>query len=195
MNRSAPLFRRLLTLPNMLTSFRFVAAPGLLIFAWQGHERAFMILLAVAFATDMLDGLAARLTGQVSDFGAMLDSLADLSTYLTIAVCSYWLWPEWVLRELFYAGLIVGSCVVPPMVGMVKFGKLTSYHTWLVKSAAVCVGASLFLMFLGGPAWPFRVAALVSLSAAIEEVAITLLLADTRSNVRSLWDVLRRRQS
>ncbi|MDD1641346.1 MAG: CDP-alcohol phosphatidyltransferase family protein, partial [Methylococcaceae bacterium] len=52
-----------LTLPNLLTGFRFVAAPGLLWLAWQGHEIAFMILLAIAFLTDLLDGLVARLTG------------------------------------------------------------------------------------------------------------------------------------
>lgn len=192
MSRSPSVFRQLSTLPNLLTCFRFVAAPGLLVFAWQGQERAFMILLAVAFASDMLDGLAARLTGQTSEFGAMLDSLADLSTYLTIAICSYWLWPEWVRREWFYVGSIVGSCLLPPLIGLIKFGRLTSYHTWLVKLAAVCVGASLFWMFLGGPVWPFQIAAIVALCAAAEEVAITLALAEPRSNVRSLWDVLKR---
>ena len=36
----------LLTLPNLLTGFRFVAAPGLLWLAWQGYGIAFMILLS-----------------------------------------------------------------------------------------------------------------------------------------------------
>ncbi|MFZ2313365.1 MAG: CDP-alcohol phosphatidyltransferase family protein, partial [Methylobacter sp.] len=72
-----------LTLPNLLTGFRFVAAPVLLWLAWHGHGIAFMILLAVAFLSDMLDGLAARLTGQVTQFGATLDSWADVINYLT----------------------------------------------------------------------------------------------------------------
>lgn len=181
-----------LTLPNLLTSFRFVAAPGLLVFAWYGHDYAFLGLLAVVFLSDALDGLAARLTGQVTELGAFLDSLADLLTYLTIAVCSYWLWPGMVMREWMSVGLIVGSCITPPVAGLIKFGALTSYHTWMVKLAAVSVAGSLFILFLGGPVLPFRVAALISLGAAIEEVLITVLLKTPETNVRSLCNVLRK---
>ena len=192
MNNASSHNRSIFTLPNLLTCFRFIAAPGLLTFAWYGHEYAFLGLLAVAFLSDALDGLAARLTGQVTEFGAFLDSLADLLTYLTIAICSYWLWPEVVMRELFSVVLIVGSCITPPAVGLLKFGCLTSYHTWLVKLAAASVAASLFILFMGGPVYPFHIAALISLAAASEEVVITLILNSPVSNVRSLWNVLKK---
>ena len=181
-----------LTLPNLLTGFRFVAAPGLLWLAWQGYGLAFMILLAIAFLTDLLDGLAARLTGQVSPFGATLDSWADVITYLTIAIGCWWLWPDVVRRELIFVGLMVASCLLPAFAGFSKFGRFTSYHTWGVKIAAASMGLSLYLMFLGGPAWPFRLAALICILAAIEEIALTLLLSEPESNVRSVWDVLKR---
>ncbi len=181
-----------LTLPNLLTGFRFVAAPGLLWLAWQGHGIAFMILLAFAFLTDLLDGLAARLTGQVSQFGATLDSWADVITYLTIAISCWWLWPDVVHRELLFVVLIVASCLLPAFAGFSKFGRFTSYHTWGVKIAAASMGLSLYIMFLGGPEWPFRVAAVICILAAIEEIALTLLLSEPESNVRSVWDVLRR---
>jgi cardiolipin synthase len=194
MNRPNHFFGAILTLPNLLTSFRFVAAPGLLAFAWFGHEHGFMGLLALVFLSDVLDGIAARLTGQVTEFGATLDSFADLLTYMTIAVCSFWLWPELVMRELSYVILIIGSCIAPPAVGMIKFGRLTSYHTWLVKLAAASVGGALFILFLSGLVWPLRIAAFVSLGAAFEEIIITLLLPEPESNVRSLWNVLKKRR-
>ncbi len=181
-----------LTLPNLLTGFRFVAAPGLLWLAWQGHGVAFMILLAIAFLTDLLDGLAARLTGQVSQFGATLDSWADVITYLTITIGCWWLWPDIVRRELIFVGLMVASCLLPAFAGFSKFGRFTSYHTWGVKIAAASMGLSLYVMFLGGPAWPFRLAAVICIFAAIEEIALTLLLSEPESNVRSVWDVLKR---
>jgi phosphatidylglycerophosphate synthase len=181
-----------LTLPNLLTGFRFVAAPGLLWLAWQNHGIAFMILLAIAFLTDLLDGLAARLTGQVSQFGATLDSWADVITYLTISLGCWWLWPDVVRRELIFVGLIVASCLLPAITGFSKFGRFTSYHTWGVKIAAASMGLSLYVMFLGGPAWPFRVAAVICILAAIEEIALTLLLSEPESNVRSVWDVVKR---
>ena len=181
-----------LTLPNLLTGFRFVAAPVLLWFAWHGQPTAFMMLLAVTFVTDLLDGMVARLTGQVTQFGASLDSWADVIIYLTIALCCWWLWPDVVIRERLYVGLIIASCLLPAIAGMYKFGGFTSYHTWMVKIAAAAMGMSLYVLFLGGPAWPFRVAAVICLLAAIEEIVITLLLLEPESNLRSVWDVLRR---
>ena len=180
------------TLPNLLTGFRFVAALGLLWLAWHGYGIAFMVLLALAFLTDLLDGLAARLTGQVSQFGATLDSWADVVTYLTTAIGCWWLWPEVVYRELIFVVLMVASCLLPAVVGFSKFGCFTSYHTWGVKIAAASMGLSLYVLFFGGPAWPFRMAAVICILAAIEEIALTLLLSESESNVRSIWDVLKR---
>jgi phosphatidylglycerophosphate synthase len=181
-----------LNLPNLLTGFRFIAAPALLWLAWNGHGIAFMGLLAVAFLTDMLDGMVARLSGQVTQFGATLDSWADVITYLTIALCCWWLWPEIVRRELFYVGLIIASCLLPALAGILKFGRFTSYHTWGVKVAAASMGLTLYILFLYGLAWPFRIAAVICIVAAIEEIIITLLLHKPESNLRSVWDVLKR---
>jgi CDP-diacylglycerol--glycerol-3-phosphate 3-phosphatidyltransferase len=181
-----------LTLPNLLTGFRFVAAPALLLLAWHGYPIAFMALLALAFLTDLLDGMIARLTGQVTQFGATLDSWADVITYLTIALCCWWLWPNVVIRELPYVGLIVASCLLPALAGILKFGRFTSYHTWGVKIAAASMGLTLYILFLGGPAWPFQAAAVICIIAAIEEITITLLLSEPESNLRSVWDVLKR---
>ncbi|MEI6707006.1 MAG: CDP-alcohol phosphatidyltransferase family protein [Methylococcales bacterium] len=181
-----------LTLPNLLTGFRFVAAIGLLWLAWHGYGIAFMMLLALAFLTDLLDGLAARLTGQVSQFGAMLDSWADVVTYLTTAIGCWWLWSEVVYRELVFVVLMLASCLLPAVVGFSKFGCFTSYHTWGVKIAAASMGLSLYVLFFGGPAWPFRLAAIICILAAVEEIALTFLLPESESNVRSVLDVLKR---
>ncbi|MCX7068464.1 MAG: CDP-alcohol phosphatidyltransferase family protein [Methylococcales bacterium] len=180
------------TLPNLLTGFRFVAAVGLLWLAWHGYGIAFMMLLALAFLTDLLDGLAARLTGQVSQFGAMLDSWADVVTYLTTAIGCWWLWPAVVYRELFFVVLMLASCLLPAVIGFSKFGCFTSYHTWGVKIAAASMGVSLYVLFFGGPVWPFRLAAIICILAAFEEIALTFLLSESESNVRSIWKVLKR---
>jgi CDP-diacylglycerol--glycerol-3-phosphate 3-phosphatidyltransferase len=181
-----------LTLPNLLTGFRFVAAPFLLWLAWHDYAIAFMVLLAFTFLSDLLDGLAARLTNQVSQFGATLDSWADVISYLTIALSCWWLWPEIMYRELLYVGLIVASCLLPAAMGVYKFGCFTSYHTWGVKIAAAAMGSSLYILFFGGPVWPFRIAAVLCIVAALEEMLITWLLVKPESNLRSVWDVLKR---
>lgn len=181
----------LLTLPNLLTCFRFAAAPVLLWLAWHGYKNLFLVLLALAFLSDALDGIAARLTGQVTQFGAMLDSWADVIIYLIIAISAWWLWPDTVRRELAYVILIISSYLLPSIIGMAKFGSFTSYHTWTVKLAAALMALTLYILFLGGPVWPFRIAAFICVLAAAEEIAITLLLTEKRSNISSLWNVLK----
>ena len=183
-------FSAVLTLPNMLSCVRFITAPIMLYLAWNGYGLAFMAVLALAFLSDMLDGLAARLTGQVTPFGAKLDTWADLATYLTIGFGTWWLWSDIVHREDLYLYGIIACFLIPASVGMIKFGAYPSYHTWGVKVAAVCIGASLYPLFLADIAWPLRVSVYIYGLAAIEEVAITLCLKELKSNVGTLWHVL-----
>lgn len=191
MSKSSLSYQDLLTLPNLLTCFRFVAAPVLLWLAWQGNRQLFLLLLACSFLTDALDGFVARLTHQVTELGATLDSWADVIIYLTIVIGAWWLWPDLVSQEIISVGLIVSSYLLPALVGIVKFGSFTSYHTWTVKFAAICVAVAMYLLFLFKLALPFKITAFICVLAALEEIAITLILPEKRSNISSLWAVLR----
>jgi CDP-diacylglycerol--glycerol-3-phosphate 3-phosphatidyltransferase len=184
-------FEDLLSLPNLLTCFRFVATPILLWFAWSGQSDAFLILLAITFLSDVLDGMAARLLDQESELGALLDSAGDLLIYSTMAISIWWLWPEIVYRELVFIILAVLSFMLPVIVGLIKFHRFTSYHTWLVKIAVITIGVSFFILFIFDLAWPFRIAVFICVLAAIEEIFITFYMTDLRSNVRSLWHLIK----
>ncbi|NOQ14764.1 MAG: CDP-alcohol phosphatidyltransferase [Methyloprofundus sp.] len=183
-----------MTLPNLLSSIRFITSPIMLYLSWNGYGLEFMFVLAIAFLSDILDGLAARLTGQVTQFGAMLDTWADLVTYLTIGFGTWWLWSDIVHREDIYLYIIIACYLVPASFGLIKFGAYTSYHTWGVKISAVAIGLSLYPLFLIDLAWPLRVSVFIYLLAAIEEVAITATLDKLQSNVRTLWHVLQQRR-
>jgi len=71
---------RLLSLPNVITAARFVLVP---VFVWllaQPHHRDWWpaaVVLAVAGATDWLDGQVARRFDQVTNLGKVIDPLAD----------------------------------------------------------------------------------------------------------------------
>jgi phosphatidylglycerophosphate synthase len=190
MNGSRCSYQALLTPPNLLTCFRFVAAPLLLWLAWYGNRPLFLALLACSFVTDALDGFVARLTRQVTELGATLDSWADVIIYLTIAVGAWWLWPDLVRQEFISVSLIVSSYLLPALVGIAKFGSFTSYHTWTVKLAAMCVAVAMYLLFLCELALPFEITAFICVLAALEECAITLILPEKRSNISSLWAIL-----
>lgn len=185
----------LLALPNLLTEFRFIVAPLLIYFAWAKLPTAYVVILILSFLSDALDGFVARRFHQESDLGAAVDSWADFIIYFTLPITAWWLWPELMRREALYVALVVTSYSIPAIIGIIKYGNFTSYHTWSAKLAAGAVGSTVLLMFIGGPSWPFHLAAPISLIAAIEQVTITLILPEIRYNVHSLWHVLKERSN
>ncbi|MEQ8662069.1 MAG: CDP-alcohol phosphatidyltransferase family protein [Gammaproteobacteria bacterium] len=191
-----PLAERRITLANALTAFRpVVAAPLMLACAAEGWREAFPWILAASFASDAVDGTVARLSGQVTRFGAMLDSWADVVAYCAIAIGVAVLWPGLVRAEAVAVAIIVASFLVPSAVGLLRFGHFTSYHTLLVKAAVATMAPALLLALWTGISWPLRIAAALAVLAALEEIAITCILDRPRSNVRGLRAVLRERRA
>src|SRR5512137_684092 len=82
---SRPLAARPLALPNLLTYARIAAVPAVVAaMYWQAILQGGLWLRWVALAifiaaaiTDILDGYFARIWGQQSTFGRMLDPIAD----------------------------------------------------------------------------------------------------------------------
>ena len=99
-----------LTIPNLVGYARLCAIPVFLYLAFDsgdGRTASAAILYWLISAGDYLDGLLARVTGQYSRLGALLDPVVDRLTILSGAiVCWHFeLLPRWallllVLREL-----------------------------------------------------------------------------------------------
>jgi phosphatidylglycerophosphate synthase len=183
------------TLPNLLSALRLVLAPVLLALAWSGQPGPFLAVLAVALLSDCCDGWLARRLGQTTLVGTRLDSWGDLATWTIVPVCAWWLWPDLVRREALFVAAAAAAFALPIAAGWLRFGRLTSYHTWGAKLSAVLMGASALVLFVGGPALPFRAATVVVVLAGLEEVAITATLAEWRANVPSWWHARRLRRA
>ena len=108
--------------PNFLTLFRIAACPALIILLLVPNKflsLMAMLLFSVAAITDFFDGFMARRKGLVSNFGKIMDPLADkLLISCTLIMISYHGWiPAWIVciiigRELAVTGLrnfVVGS--------------------------------------------------------------------------------------
>jgi len=166
-------------------------APVLFYFAFTQQPYWFIGVLLFAEFTDVLDGFLARRLNQITEMGSHLDSWGDFVIYSTIAVCAWILWPDILLRESLYFIIIVLSFTLPALIGFIKFRRFTSYHTWSVKLAVAVTILGYILLFSGLLDWPFRVAALFCLYAAIEEIAITLLIHHEHVDVRTIWQAIR----
>jgi len=174
-----------LNLPNTLSLARLAVAPLQLYFAWTGRTRWYLGFLVACFVSDAVDGYLARKLKQESRLGAVLDSLADFSVYVTAPVCIWWLWPDLVRREAVFLVTSLLSYLVPVSVGLVKNGRLPSHHTWAAKISVVLLAVSGLVMLFGRTSLPFRICVPFSVLAGIEDIAITLLLPAHMPDVRS----------
>jgi CDP-diacylglycerol--glycerol-3-phosphate 3-phosphatidyltransferase len=185
------MFISLCTIPNLLSSLRLVSVPVLLVLAWRGCEKEFLVLLVCALLTDLADGYLARRLHQESELGARLDSWGDFALYITTPLSAWLLWPELIVREIPYVVVVLASFMLPILIGFIKYHRLTSYHTWGAKLSAVLMGCTTLLLFAGGPALPFHFSTVVLVLTQIEEISITFVLPKWHSNVPSLMHALR----
>ena len=174
-------------IPNVLSTLRILAVPVLGVLAWAGAASTWLVGLGLTLATDVADGFLARRFHCQSERGARLDSRADLLLYATLPLFVWWLFPEIVAREAGYLMVAIGAFVAPITIGWLRFGRLTSYHTWAAKGTAVLMGVGMLALFTGGPSWPFHLAVVALVWEAIEEIAITAVLPSWKADVPTLW--------
>lgn len=179
-------------LANALSLFRIAMLPLLGVLAWQGRAGLFLAGLAASLFSDMVDGYVARRSGAVSPLGARLDSLGDLVTFGSLPLFAWWLWPEILRAQKLALAIAVCAYLAPLGVGWLRFRRLTSYHTWAAKGTAMWMGLALFVLFAGGPAWPFQVGVALLVLECAEEIAISCVLPAWQSDVPTLWHALRR---
>jgi CDP-diacylglycerol--glycerol-3-phosphate 3-phosphatidyltransferase len=176
-----------MTLPvaNALTIGRMVAAPLLVWVAWLGRHDWFFALAAYCMLSDIFDGRIARWMGQASEFGARLDSWADLLMILGGPVCAWLLQPQLIRSEWPGLAVVVGGNIVAVIYGFAKYGRLTSYHTAAARLTAYVAGAGAIVAITWGWPWLFRAGALLAVYSVLEEIAITATLPTWRANVPS----------
>lgn len=177
--------------PNLVSFIRVLMAPVLLVLAINHQSMWFVLVVVFSEFTDVLDGYLARRLNQITALGSHLDSWGDFLVYSMLAISAWIMWPDIVRREWIYFVLIVISFTLPVLVGLIKFGSLTSYHTWGVRLAVAITVVAYLLLFMQWLDWPFRFAAVFCLLAAVEQIAITLVMAQQHEDVRNIWQALR----
>lgn len=139
---------RLLTIPNLLSVLRLLGVPLFLWLMLGPHADVWaIIVLGLSGITDWADGWLARKLNQLSDFGAMLDPLADrlyiLATLLGLVlrhVIPWWLAVAIVGRD---AILAVGLWVLK------RHGWGPPQVHYLGKAATFCLLYAFPLLLIG----------------------------------------------
>ncbi len=121
-----------MNLPNKLTMARILAVPVFIVVYLLGYNIAAVIIFALASLTDMLDGKIARARGLVTNFGKIMDPLADKILVISAFVCfvEVGIVPGWMVivvlaREFAVSGLRTvaaadGTVIAAGMTGKIK---------------------------------------------------------------------------
>lgn len=98
-------------LPNILTITRIVLLPFFAVSLIYGKYDYALILFLLASVTDVLDGYVARIKKQTTDFGSILDPVADkfllITAFIIISVRNNEWIPKWLTITVISRDLIV----------------------------------------------------------------------------------------
>ena len=181
---------------NGITWYRIIAAPILLVLIFTKQFDIFKWLLALSFFTDLIDGYLARKYKVVSILGSRLDSIGDDLTVFAAVIGLFVFESEFVRKEFLILIILLLLFVVQTTFALVRYKKISSFHTYLAKSAAILQGLFFILIFLlPEPLYfLFYVAAVVTGIELLEEIILVALLPRWEANVKGLFWVLKRQK-
>ena len=130
-----------MNLPIALTLFRIVLVPLIIVFVISS-DRLWVLIAAVIFVaaslTDWLDGRLARRRNQVTQFGTLLDPVADkllvaaaLLALVQVEMIGAWVAMVIIGRELAVTGLRGVALSMGVVVPASKFGKLKTVSQYV----------------------------------------------------------------
>jgi CDP-diacylglycerol--glycerol-3-phosphate 3-phosphatidyltransferase len=155
--------------PNFLTLLRVALIPVFIVLLMTGHFYFSAGVFIVASATDALDGHIARKKNLVTNFGKLMDPLADKLLVVSALICltvlgkiAYWMVIVILAREFTITGLRSVAASSGAVIAAGWSGK--------VKTASQMVAIILILLLN----WPFRL-----IHVPMDQIALWIAVAAT----------------
>ncbi|MFW5760327.1 MAG: CDP-alcohol phosphatidyltransferase family protein [Cyclobacteriaceae bacterium] len=177
-----------LNLPNLLSFYRLVISPVILFFALSGQEKLYAIFICISLISDVLDGSIARLFNLQTRFGAALDNLADMFTYVLAFIGIYiFKWKE-IEPHAWAFYMFIGTLLASYVVAFIRFRKVPGLHLYSVVSSGYAQGIFIVILFaFGFYPWLFYTVIFWGTLAYIEKIVVLLKLDDIRSGVKGIY--------
>ena len=181
---------------NGITLYRVIAAPFLLVLLFTKHYEIFKWLLGVSFFTDMIDGYLARKFKVTSILGTKLDSIGDDLTVLVGLIALFVLKLEFIKQHVIIFIILLVLFFVQTTYAFIRYGKMTNFHTYLAKTAALLQGVFLILVFFTEePSLIlFYAATIITMLELTEEIILVNLLPQWQANVKGIYWVLKNKE-
>ena len=172
-------------IPNCITILRLVGT-FILIFT-EPFTSLFYGVHIFTGLTDAIDGFLARKLKVTSDFGAKLDSVADVFFNCTLIIKILPALIELLPNIIWYAvGLIVALRIASYVIAAVKFRKFSSLHTIMNKIAAVLIFTVPFFIHTSFIVPLCAIICILGILAILEEICIHIMKKEYKSNVMTI---------
>lgn len=133
--------------PNKLTMLRVIMVPIFMIaYMYTPYNILSMLIFVLAFLTDMLDGYLARKNNQVSNFGKIMDPLADklLVAAAMVLLTKNGLVNEWITiivlaREFAVSGIRIAAAAEGNVVAASSWGKIKTIWQFVAITLALII--------------------------------------------------------
>ena len=133
--------------PNKITTLRLIMIPVFMVaYMYIKINILSAAIFALAFATDMLDGYLARKYNQVSDFGKIMDPLADkvlVSAAMILltqsGVISAWVTVLVLAREFIVSGVRMAAAAEGNVVAASIWGKAKTMWQFVALTIALLI--------------------------------------------------------
>lgn len=174
-----------MTIPNIITSFRIVGTICLLLM--QPFSVGFYVVYTLCGLSDVLDGLIARLTRKTTEFGAKLDSVADIMFYAVMLIRIFPVLWEILPKTIWYiVAAVLLIRLLSYMVAAVKYRRFASQHTYMNKlTGAAVFTIPYFLTHAGDVIACFAVCVIAGV-ASLEELLIHVFSKEYRPEQKSI---------
>ncbi|KAA9340025.1 CDP-alcohol phosphatidyltransferase family protein [Adhaeribacter soli] len=178
-----------LSTADWISLYRIIAVPFLLLALVLMQENWFKYLLLLSLFSDFIDGPVARRLKQTSGLGSSLDSVGDLLTQVLMVAGLFRFRPEVLQEYVVWFLVLLGLYLLQVLCALVKYRKLTSFHTYLSKMAFLLLGMFvLALFFYRFASWLFYPAMVVGMLSLAEEIMLVLRLPVPKEDVKGmLW--------
>jgi cardiolipin synthase (CMP-forming) len=183
--------KNLINPPNILSFYRILAFPFILYLAISEREQWFTAFLILNLITDILDGWIARRFNMQTEFGARLDSIADIGTYICAITGVFVFKAGDFAPHLTSFFVFISLFMLANILSLLKFRRLPSLHLYSWKIGGYMQGIFFFILFtLGFYAALYYLVIIWGILAFLEHIIIQLMIPRMQSNMKGLWWVM-----
>jgi len=160
---------------------------------WSGVALASLVLSALL--SDIFDGVLARRWKCDTAGVRLFDSMADTFFYLCVAIALWIGQPQLCNSNAVLICALFAAEAARFVFDFAKFGKPSSYHSWLAKTWGLLMAIAVTAAFASHSAAPlFRASLIVGILCNAEGLAMSIVLPMWRRDVRNLSQAFRIRR-